>query len=59
MSNSLQDEPLERIMKTFADEVNAKLSKIKFTFDGSVVTKNSSPSDHDMEDGDIIDATLT
>lgn len=54
----LQDEPFEKIMKKFADKINSKLTKIKFTFDGAVITKKSSPSDHEMEDGDIIDATV-
>jgi len=49
---------LKQIFEDYADKNNINVDKIKFTFDGDVITPNDTPSALDIEDGDIIDATF-
>jgi len=56
--NINENHKLKQIFEDYADKNNINVDKIKFTFDGDVITPNDTPSALDIEDGDIIDATF-
>ena len=45
-------------MTAFAAALEVPVKKIKFTFDGDPISPESTPSDLDLENDDIIDARL-
>ena len=45
-------------MDDFAAQLKAKMSKIKFTFDGELINGTSSVEELEIEDNDIIDAAI-
>ncbi len=46
------------MMQQYADFRQVALSKLKFSFDGEVVTSVQSPDDLDMDDENVVDVQI-
>lgn len=54
--STTQDDPLGSILSQYTSGLSAAAKrKVKFLFDGLKVKHNQTPSQLDMEDGDIIE----
>ncbi|CAB4024176.1 NFATC2-interacting -like [Paramuricea clavata] len=55
---TLKNEPLCKIMQQYADFRQLPLAKLKFSFDGEVMTSEQSPDDLDMDDENVVDVQI-
>ncbi len=49
---------MEKLLNGFLSKASLSASKVKFLFDGQVISPSTTPEDLDMEDGDLIDAVV-
>jgi len=47
--------PLGKLMNAFCQRQGVSLASVRFLFDGTRINEFQTPSDLDMEDGDVID----
>ena len=50
-----QTDKFEKLFTVYARMVKASLPNLRFRFDGDQLAPSSTPKEHDMEDGDIIE----
>jgi len=50
-----QTDKFEKLFTVYAKMVEASVSTLSFRFDGDQLSPNSTPKEHEMEDGDIIE----
>lgn len=49
---------LGRVMNAFCQRNGMSIHNIRFLFDGNRIHENQTPTDLDMEDGDVIDVVV-
>lgn len=54
----LQTDPLQKAMTAFAKELGVSITKLKFSFDGDLISPTQTAEDLDMENDDCIDARV-
>lgn len=47
--------PLRKLMNAYCDRTGVKSGVMRFRFDGQPINETDTPSQLDMEDGDVID----
>lgn len=52
---SCQTQPFEKIMREYAQKMNASYERLTFQFDGAPLQPRETPSHHDMEGDECID----
>ena len=50
--------PLQKLMQAYCTRQGLSLSNVRFLFDGNRLSETQTPSQLEMEDGDVIDAML-
>ncbi|KAJ3318100.1 hypothetical protein HDV06_000826 [Boothiomyces sp. JEL0866] len=50
--------PLGKLMNSFCERQGKSLESVRFNYDGKRINKDDTPADLEMEDGDIIDASI-
>uniref|UniRef100_A0A7S3B187 Ubiquitin-like domain-containing protein n=1 Tax=Haptolina ericina TaxID=156174 RepID=A0A7S3B187_9EUKA len=50
--------PLSKLMNAFCQRQGVALASVRFLFDGTRINEHQTPSDLDMEDGDVIDVMV-
>mmetsp|Transcript_53087 Transcript_53087/g.139542 ORF Transcript_53087/g.139542 Transcript_53087/m.139542 type:complete len:93 (-) Transcript_53087:415-693(-) len=50
--------PLSKLMHAFCQRQGVSLNSVRFLFDGTRINEHQTPSDLDMEDGDVIDVMV-
>ena len=53
-----QSDPLEKAMTAFAAELKLPLSRLKFSFDGEIISPSQTAEDLEMENDDCIDVIV-
>lgn len=50
--------PLDKLMKAFCNRNGVAANSVRFLFDGNRINGTQTPSELDMEDGDVIDVMV-
>jgi len=51
----LQSKPFSDVISTYVRRTKCRVCDVQFMFDGDVIDPSVSPSDLDMETGDVVD----
>jgi len=52
-------EPMKKLFQAYCTQQGLSFSKVKFTFDGRVIFPEQTPEDLEVEDGDLLDASIS
>ena len=50
--------PLQKLMQAFCNRQGVRMNSVRFLFDGQRISANQTPSELEMEDGDVIDVMV-
>merc|ERR1712230_258322 len=53
-----QTTPLQKLMHAFCNRQGVSMNSVRFLFDGNRINETQTPSQLDMEDGDVIDVMV-